>query len=123
MWKNGARLDLGAVTACSAQNPTDVRQGATATSRRMPGPVDSGLAGSDNFARLTQTVTQTSPVFVGIRSQSLTRENHCLAGYSGCQRKSAKPLDISGVQVVAGSNAVSPTTVMSQDIGIVPNLH
>jgi len=26
MWKNGARLDLGPVAACSGQNPTDFRQ-------------------------------------------------------------------------------------------------
>jgi hypothetical protein len=29
---------------------------------------------------------------------------------------------LTGGQVVAGSNPVSPTIVMSQDIGIVPNL-
>jgi hypothetical protein len=83
MWKNGARLDLGPLAACSAQNPTDFRQVAIATSRRMRGPVDGGLAGSDRAVLHPVVVKfckppETSPLAKSLGSRTI-RYMHLVA--------------------------------------------
>ena len=63
------------------------------------------------FAGLTQTLTQMKLVFAHFRSPSSGRENHCLSAHSETQRKPAKVPNLTGGQVVAGSNPVSPRNV------------
>jgi hypothetical protein len=45
---------------------------------------------------LTQILTQTRVIFAHFRRPLLSRENRCLAAYSGNQRKPARVLDLTG---------------------------